>query len=290
LLLVQTDNVEDRRTSLLTGIAHQISLRLENTALIEEVADRRSLERELRTARAIQESFLPLSPPEHPGWQVGAFWRAARSVGGDFYDFIPLPAGPDGPRWGLAIADVSDKGVPAALYMALTRTLLRTVAPTDLRPGAALARLNHLLLHETRSEMFVSAWYGIWEPERGRLTYANAGHTPPFLFHPDRRATLLPSGQTVLGVVPDVVYREASLALPPGSMLLMYTDGVSEASDGTDLFGIQRIEHTVLGLPTWEPPQVLAALGDRVAAFSGRPDPADDLTIVCLHRRPLPPE
>jgi serine phosphatase RsbU (regulator of sigma subunit)/GAF domain-containing protein len=290
VLLVQPDNVEGRRASLLTGIAHQISLRLENTALIEEVAVRRSLERELQTARAIQESFLPLSPPEHPGWQVGAFWRAARSVGGDFYDFIPLPPGPHGSRWGLAIADVSDKGVPAALYMALTRTLLRTVAPTDLRPGATLARLNHLLLNETTSDMFVSAWYGIWEPDSGSLTFANAGHNPPFLFRPRQGAMTLPFGQTVLGVLPDVEYREGTLELPPGSLLLMYTDGVSEASDGKDLFGTQRIEHAVLGLATWGPPEVLAVLGDRVAEFSGHLDPADDVTIVCLHRLDSPPE
>jgi sigma-B regulation protein RsbU (phosphoserine phosphatase) len=105
---------------------------------------------------------------------------------------------------------------------------------------------------------------------------------------PDRVARTLPPGQTVLGVLPDIEYREGSLEMPPGSLLLMYTDGVSEASDGEDLFGVQRIEHTVLGLPSWEPPQVVAAIGDRVAAFRGHPDPADDLTIVCLHRRPLP--
>ena len=289
LLLVQAEIVDDRRSSLLTGIAHQISLRLENTALIEQVADRRSLERELRTARDIQQSFLPLAPPEHPAWMVSALWQAARTVGGDFYDFIPLPPGSDGPRLGLAIADVSDKGVPAALYMALSRTLLRTVAPIDVRPAATLARLNHLLLHETSSDMFVSAWYGVWEPEAGRLTFANAGHPPPFLFRPDRAVLQLPTGQTVLGVLADIEYKEGSLEMAPGSLLLMYTDGVSEASDGADLFGVHRIEHTVLGLPSWEPPRVLAALSDRVAEFRGHPDPADDLTIVCLHRRPLPP-
>jgi sigma-B regulation protein RsbU (phosphoserine phosphatase) len=288
-LLVQAENVEGRRLSLLAGIAHQISLRLENAALVEEAAVRRSLETELKTARAIQESFLPLGAPDHAGWQLAAFWQAASSVGGDFYDFIPLPAGPYGPRWGLAIADVSDKGVPAALYMALTRTLLRTVAPAYLRPAAALARLNYLLIHDTHAEMFVSAWYGVWEPERGRVVCANAGHNPPLVFTPGSEAQALPFGQTVLGVLPGVEYRETLVELPPGSMLLMYTDGVSEAAgeDG-DLFGVHRIEHTVLGLTTWDPPQVLAALGHRVAAFSGRPDPADDLTIVCLHRRAEP--
>ena len=112
LLLVGAEEFKDRKVSLLGGIAHQVSLRLENASLVEEAALRRSLERELETARSIQESFLPLAPPEVPEWSVSAFWRAAHSVGGDFYDFIPLPAGANGPRWGLAIADVSDKGSP----------------------------------------------------------------------------------------------------------------------------------------------------------------------------------
>jgi serine phosphatase RsbU (regulator of sigma subunit) len=286
VLLLQGDNVEGRRVSLLTGIAKQISLRLENSSLVEEATVQRALERELRTARTIQKTFLPLEVPDHPGWQVGAYWRAARSVGGDFYDFIALPSGPDGPRWGLAIADVSDKGVPAALYMALTRTLLRTVAPAHLRPGATLARLNHLLLHETSSDMFVSVWYGIWEPLVGRLSYANAGHNPPFVFRKDRWASLLPAGQTVLGVIPDVEYVDGSTELEEGSLLLMYTDGVSEAGGSENLFGLHRIEHTVLGLAAWDPPSVLAALAERVAEFTGHPDPTDDQTIVCLHRRP----
>jgi sigma-B regulation protein RsbU (phosphoserine phosphatase) len=173
--------------------------------------------------------------------------------------------------------------------MALTRTLLRTVAPAYLRPGATLARLNHLLLHETSSDMFVSVWYGIWEPLIGRLTYANAGHNPPFHFRPDRWASLLPTGQTVLGVIPDVEYVDGSLDMGEGSLLLMYTDGLSEAGDGGNLFGLHRIEHTVLGLTAWDPPSVLGALAERVAEFSGHPDPTDDQTIVCLHRRPPGP-
>ncbi len=285
LLLLEGEEIETRRRSLIAGIARQITLRLENAALVERAAVRISLERELETARAIQQSFLPGGPPEHDGWKVGAYWRAARSVGGDFYDFIRLPAGPSGPRWGLAIADVSDKGVPAALYMALTRTLLRTVAATDPSPAATLTRLNHLLLNDTRGDMFVSVWYGIWEPERGRVTYANAGHNPPILFEQDEQGVVLHSHQMVLGVLPEVQYEESEVELAPGSMLLLYTDGVSEApGKAGEQFGMHRIENTVLGLTHWDPDTVLAALADRVAAFSGLPDPQDDLTIVCLHR------
>ncbi len=191
-----------------------------------------------------------------------------------------------GPRWGLAIADVSDKGVPAALYMALTRTLLRTVAATDPSPAATLTRLNNLLINETRGDMFVSVWYGIWEPERGRVTYANAGHNPPILFEQDEQGIALRTHQMILGVLPDVQYEESEVDLSPGSMLLLYTDGVSEApGQGGEQFGMHRIENTVLGLTRWDPETVLTALSERVAAFSGLPDPQDDLTIVCLNRR-----
>lgn len=288
VLLVEGAGVETRRQSLLAGIAQQISLRLENAVLVEEAAARRSLERELETARAIQESFLPKSPPEHPGWQIGAYWKAARSVGGDLYDFIPLPHGAGGPRWGLVIADVSDKGVPAALYMALTRALLRTIAPEEPSPADVLARVNRWLFDETTANMFVSAWYGVWEPESGSLIYANAGHNPPLLFLPQARARPLGRAQTVLGVLPDVPYQDSTVELSPGSLLVLYTDGVSEASDGEDFFGVHRIESTILALDAWEPSAVLETLAGRVHEFTGRPDPADDLTLVCLHRRSAP--
>jgi sigma-B regulation protein RsbU (phosphoserine phosphatase) len=285
LLLVEGEDLQGRRSSLIAGIANQISLRLENAALVEQAAVRRSLEREMETARTIQKSFLPATSPQPPGWRVGAFWHAARSVGGDFYDFIPLPAGPAGPRWGLAIADVSDKGVPAALYMALTRTLLRTVATVDPSPASTMARLNSLLIHETRGDMFVSLWYGIWEPEAGRVTYSNAGHNPPILFRRNEQCETLRTRHMVLGVMPDVPYEESVVDLSPDSMLLLYTDGVSEApGDGGQLFGVHRIENIVLGLADWNPEVVLGVLAERVVAFSGQPDPNDDLTIVCLNR------
>ncbi len=290
IMLVGAEGFEPRRLELLSGIARQISLRLENAMLIEQSAERRSLERELETARSIQEGFLPSAPPQVTGWEVRAFYRAARSVGGDFYDFIPLPPGPEGDRWGLAIADVSDKGVPAALYMALSRTLLRTIAPTETSPGATLQRLNHLLLHDTRADMFVSLWYAVWEPDTGRLTFSNAGHSPPLLFTPGARPERLRVRHIVLGVLPEVDYRDQTLVIPEDGMLLLYTDGVSEAQDPQgDLFEVEGIEATVESLETWSPGAVVEALEWRLAEFGGPHDPIDDLTMVCLQRLPAAP-
>lgn len=285
LLLLEGTGLQDRRRSLLSGIAHQISLRLENAALTQQAALRLSLERELETARSIQESFLPLEPPAHPGWEVAAFWRAARSVGGDFYDFILLAEGARGPRWGLVIADVTDKGVPAALYMALTRTMLRSIAFYESSPAATLANLNRLLFYDTRADMFVTMIYAIWEPQAGTITYANAGHCLPVVFLPDGQTTILDAHQALLGALPEVTYRDEQLHLPPGSLLVLYTDGVSEAPDSAgDLFGPERVLRVIRELPHRSPQAAIAALASAIERF-GAADPADDQTIVCLHRQ-----
>jgi serine phosphatase RsbU (regulator of sigma subunit) len=285
VLLVEGQEFIGRRPALLAGIGHQISLRLENTHLIETIAARRSLEREVAMARSIQESFLPKSPPSHPGWQIGTTWQVAREVGGDFYDFIPLAPGPDGVRWGIAIADVADKGVPAALFMALCRTLLRSVAISRIDPGITLTRLNELIFADTQSDMFVSVFYGVWEPEAGRLTYANGGHNPPLLFLPEQPARMLTEHEMVLGVGQDVTYSTHSIRLAPGALLVLYTDGVTEAMDGTgDLFGVHRLENLVRGMNEWDAQSVANHITRRVLDFCADPDLPDDLTAVVLRR------
>ncbi|HET7010769.1 MAG TPA: SpoIIE family protein phosphatase [Anaerolineales bacterium] len=283
--LLAGEEVQGRRLSLMSGIAHQMSLRLENTRLVEEAAVRRALERELATARAIQESFLPQQLPSPPSWTVSAAWRAARAVGGDFYDFIPLPDGPRGPRWGVAIADVADKGVPAALFMALARTLLRSVAIGRIEPGPTLSRLNDLIFHDTQAELFVSVFYAVWEPSVGRLTYANAGHCPPLFLVKDRPATLLTDHGMLVGVSEDITYRSHTLEMPPGSLLVLYTDGVTESEDSDgDFFGVPRLESLILSQQDWAAARITDAITERLAEFTGDPEPADDITIVALHR------
>ena len=285
VLLLEGQELAGRRLPLIVGIAHQISLRLENTRLIEEAAARRSLEREIAMARDIQASFLPSHVPTHPGWEIGSTWRVARDVGGDFYDFIPLSPGPDGPRWGIVIADVADKGIPAALFMALCRTLLRSVAISRVDPGLTLERLNDLILADSKTDLFVSVFYAVWEPDAGRLSYANGGHNPPLVFERDRPARLLEEHGMVLGIREAVTYQTRSLSMPPGALLLLYTDGVTEAMDSDgQFFGIQRLENLVLGLPEWQAQHVADTIADRVSAFCAEPDLSDDLTAVVIWR------
>jgi serine phosphatase RsbU (regulator of sigma subunit)/GAF domain-containing protein len=283
VLLLEAQELSGRRLSLIVGIARQISLRLENTRLIEEAAARRSLENELAMARDIQASFLPDSLPTHPDWEIGIQWSAAREVGGDFYDIIILPEGPHGPRWGFAVADVADKGIPAALYMALCRTLLKTVAINHIEPDQTLQRVNNLLFADSNAELFVSVFYGVLEPEIGVLTYANAGHNPPLLFTPEQPAHQIREHGMVLGVRMDEVYANSSLTLEPGQLLVWYTDGVTEAQrDAKELFGLHRLENLVLGLKDWQAQLVADKIADRVSSFTGSPYLSDDMTVVTL--------
>jgi serine phosphatase RsbU (regulator of sigma subunit) len=285
ILLLESQPISGRRTSLMAGIAHQISLRLENSRLINEAAAKQSLERELLMARNIQASFLPSSLPVHPNWEIGAMWRVAREVGGDFYDFIPLPEGPRGPRWGIVIADVADKGIPAALYMALSRTIIRSVASTRIDPATTLERVNRLLLIDSNAELFVTVFYAIWEPATGTLTFANAGHNPPLLLRPNHNAEVLREHGIVLGVLEDATYDSYERMIEPGEMLVLYTDGVTEAM-GTDnqMFGLHRLESLVLGMENWSAQTVAEHIANRVADFLEFGELADDLTTITLRR------
>jgi sigma-B regulation protein RsbU (phosphoserine phosphatase) len=162
-------------------------------------------------------------------------WRLAREVGGDFYDFVPLEPGADGPRWGIAIADVADKGVPAALFMALSRTLLRSVAINRIDPGLTLTRLNNLIFNDAQANMFVSVFYAVWEPGTGRVMYANGGHNPPMVFEPGKRCCFLEEHQMVLGIEAGIDIKPL-LTLDRGSSRPVYRR-VSEASNAGEFFG-----------------------------------------------------
>lgn len=286
LFIVEGKALQKRQISLIMGIAHQISLRLENRQLVEQVAMQRSLERELQTARAIQQTFLPKTIPTHPGWELSAIWRSARQVGGDFYDFIPLHEDPASPRWGIAIADVTDKGIPAALYMALCRTLLRSVAISRIDPGSTITRLNQLLFSDTQADLLVSLFYAVWEPQIARFSYANAGHNPPLLFRPQQPATILHEHGIVLGATHEATYSTHTLQLQPQELIVLYTDGVTEATDNQgQLFGLHRLESLVLGLETWTAERITQQISKRVDDFCGSSELQDDLTTVVIYRR-----
>ncbi|GAB4570447.1 MAG: hypothetical protein Kow0077_04580 [Anaerolineae bacterium] len=271
---------DPRRMNILAGIAWQTATAIETNQLQLVAAERQRLEQELEVAKSIQTSFLPETNPRIPGWDVGAYYRAARMVGGDFYDFMPLPNG----RWGLVIADVADKGMPAALYMALCRTLLRAVARNRDDPAETLMRVNTLLLEDTRSDLFVTIWYGIWNPADGSITYSSAGHNPPLVLrHGETVPHILRLRGIALGVLPDIQLQTQRIILEPGDMLVLYTDGITEALDPQGMqLELSRLGNVITENTDHAAADIIKAVIDTVDAHSGAEPQFDDLTLVVV--------
>jgi serine phosphatase RsbU (regulator of sigma subunit) len=242
---------------------------------------RERVEQELRTARRIQESLLPKALPALDGWHIATCYQPAREVGGDFYDFIELGDG----RLGIVIGDVTDKGIPAALVMATTRSMLRAVAVQPATsPGEVLARVNALLCADLPPSMFVTCFYSILEPATGWLRYANAGQDLPYLRRADGSVGELHARGMPLGLMPDMAYEEAGTALALGDAVLFYSDGLVEAHNpAREMFGFPRLK-ALLGedASTASP---IAFLLRELADFT-RPDweQEDDITLVALRR------
>lgn len=240
---------------------------------------------ELRMAHEIQRSFLPERPPTCAGWDIAADWHSARQVGGDFYDFVPV----DDSHLGLVIADVSDKGMPAALFMSLCRTLMRVSASQTRSPALALQRLNELIAAESRSEMFLTIFYGILDLRTGRLTYASAGHPAPLLWRQESEevapADTLRARGTVLGVLPEVVLEERSVTLEPNDVLSLFTDGVTEPIDGKgEEFGEERLAAILRASHEQPCSDIVARTHAAVWDFAGQRVQFDDYTLVTLKR------
>ena len=246
--------------------------------------------RELALAGRMQASLLPSAPPDLPGWQIAATLLPARETSGDFYDFIPLPGG----RLGIVIADVADKGMGAALYMALSRTLIRTYAADyPERPDLALQAANDRILADTRADLFVTVFYGILDPAGSTLIYCNAGHHPPYWLSPEnsqgsgRQAPVqaLPGRGIALGVIEDPDWGCSTIKLDPGAVLLLYTDGVIDAHD-SDLApfgseGILQVAQSNLGRPAQS---LLQDLLSHLQQFTGGQPQFDDITLVAVRR------
>jgi serine phosphatase RsbU (regulator of sigma subunit) len=278
----ESSHFGERRLEIITGIAQQTALAVQNDRLQEEMAERQRLERELQLAREIQRTFLPSQLPHMPGWELAVAWRAARQVAGDFYDVFELPGG----RMGLVIADVADKGMPAALFMALTRTLMRAAALEEESPAGALARVNDLLVPDAQRGMFVTAIYAVLSLETSELAYANAGHYPPLLLRSETgELERFGKGGMALGVLGGVQLEDRVIPLAPGDYVIFYTDGITEAfSPEGDIYGEERLRATVRAAAADSAQAMLEAIDDAVVTFVGEGSPSDDLTLEVLRR------
>ena len=240
------------------------------------------LQNELDVGRKMQQSILPTQFPKGPDYQIYGSMEPARSVGGDFFDVFRLEHG----RVGLAIADVSDKGVPAALFMMSSRAMLKGSAIGRSDPGAVLYELNNLLYENNETLMFVTLLYAIYDPSTGELSYANGGHNPPLVVRADGTSQILPStGGVALGVMPDIDYRDASITLEPGDAVIFYTDGVTEAMNAeNEEFGNNNLLEVFEETPPTECRKATMAVFDAVSEFAGDTAQSDDITCLTLCR------
>ncbi len=285
--------ITERWKRILGGIADQAAIIVENDRLQREAAEQERMKQELEVARRIQSSFLPDCCPDVPGWEIAAIWRSAREVGGDFYDFFSLPRGTrqgtdePGPM-GIVIADVADKGVPAALFMALSRTLMRTAALGGRGPGAVVAQANNLILADARSELFVTLFYLILEPNSGAVTFVNAGHMPPLLVAAaDGSIVELRTQGMAMGILPNVEFEERRTLLEAGDTIILYTDGVTDAWDGEkQMFGRERLARIAMAERKLPATELARTIDEQVQAFAGAAAQYDDFTLLVVRRSP----
>jgi serine phosphatase RsbU (regulator of sigma subunit)/anti-sigma regulatory factor (Ser/Thr protein kinase) len=277
----QDYSTDDR--ALLNDLSTQAAPALRVAQLVREKQvqdiERERIEQEMRVARLIQQTLLPKEIPELSGWQISSYYQPAREVGGDFYDFLHFEDG----RMGIVIGDVTDKGVPAALVMATTRSILRSTARPSISPGKVLEQTNDLLYPDIPPKMFVTCFYAILDPVSGHLEYANAGHDLPHWRHNGKVTELRATGMP-LGLMPEMFYEEKEATLQAGDSVLFYSDGLVEAHNPRrEMFGFPRLarllEEKSHGIPA------IDYLLSELTAFVGENwEQEDDVTLVTLRR------
>ena len=270
---------------LAMALASQAAIAIERTRLHKQEIKQQRLEEELEIGRQIQLSLLPASYPMLPGWEFAANYQAAWQVGGDLYDFIELPA--ESHQLGLLIADVSGKGVPAALFMAFSRAIIRTEAMTSHNPATVLERANQLIVHDNRSKLFLSAFYCILDVHTGRLIYTNAGHNRPlWLRVATGECQELKAPGIILGFFKGITLEERQIDVAPGDLLVFYTDGITEAWNATnEMFGQERLQAIVTANSGASAEEVCQAVLVALKNFTGDTPLSDDITLLVVKRQ-----
>jgi sigma-B regulation protein RsbU (phosphoserine phosphatase) len=289
--------INQRQPRLLEGdevrwlrlMASQAALAIEKARLHEEEIRMQAMEKELAVGQQIQLSLLPETVPVVAGWEFAAHYQAAREVGGDFYDFYDLPTKPD--RLGLVIADVTGKGVPAALFMARTSAMVRGASLGQLSPAEALGRANELIITDLHSELLLTALYAELDIRTGRMTYANAGHYWPLWLHAETgEVEPLSLPGIILGAIPGIALKEETVTLAPGDTVVLYTDGVTDAMTGRlEALGEKRLQAVVAANRGASATEMAEAIVQAVQAHVGGTPQYDDLTLVVVRRSPVPP-
>jgi sigma-B regulation protein RsbU (phosphoserine phosphatase) len=270
---------------LVSAIASSAAVAIENARLYQVAVEKGRMERELQMARDVQASLLPRGTPQVPGWDFAVRWRPAREVAGDYYDFIPG----DGGQLGVVIGDVSDKGMHSALFMAVTRSIVRASVSHASAPVEGISNANRLICGDSVDGMFVTLFYALLRPELGEITYVNAGHNPALLYRQSRAEqeplTLLRPTGMALGILEDFAFEQRSVCLEPGDCMVLYTDGVTDAIRADrQRFGIERLCQVVQANISASATEMVIAVEDAVGAFADSEAQFDDMALVVAKR------
>lgn len=270
---------EDQR--LLAIIAAQSAQIIETARLYEEEKALTSVREELRLALDIQLGLLPKTFPEIPGYRIAGSSAPAQMVGGDYFDFIAI----DENRLAITLGDVSGKGLPAALLMSNLQATIRGMTLLDVSPAECLSRSNRLMYQSTDANKFASLFYGIVDTRNHRLSYSSAGHDLPFLVYGQQEPIRLKAGGLLLSCLEDSEYEEDSVALEPGGLLVIYSDGITEArSEDNEEFGEERLSEVVMKHKDLSPQDLIQRITESVKEFAGNLPQMDDMTLVVVKR------
>lgn len=264
---------------LLSAIANQAGVVLENARLYAVAVEKGRLEQELHMARQIQQGLLPRRKPQIPGYEIEAMWLSAREMAGDFYDYFSL----NDDWFGVVIADVSDKGAPSALFMAVARTMIRSHAYAGLTPRATINQTNDLILDDAESGMFVTVYHSVFN-RSGQSVHINAGHNPTLFYQQStREARYMPRGGRAVGWFPNNPLHEMQLQLEPGDVLVYYTDGLTDAENPAgESFGEKRLHSAVVEAAGATASDILKHIVHSVEVFAQGNAPFDDLTLLVV--------
>lgn len=279
-------SLSDEELNLLQLMANQAAIAIENARLHQEEIERQRMEDELAVGRQIQLGLLPAQPPQADGWDFAAVYRPSQQVGGDFYDYFKLAGDPH--QLGLVIADVSGKGVPAALFMALSRSIIRTKSMSGRHPAGVLRRANTLIYKDARSKLFVTAFYATLDLRTGWLAFSNAGHNWPLhLEAATGQIRDLVARGTLMGAFENIELEEKEIGLVPGDVVVFYTDGITEAMNKNEaLFGETRLRQVIAAHPQAGAQQLLDAILGAIEEFTGSTPQSDDMTVLIVKRLP----